>query len=401
MHNFEQLIAAGAQQSVSDMHIAGGHPVVLRQNGTIKFMRQTVYTPRQLDTLAANLLGPRHLRQLKEQQSCDLAVTISGVRLRLNIFANARGLSMAIRFLPALVPDFDGLNLHPSLKNLGELHDGLILLCGGTGSGKSTTIAAILDLINDQRKAHIVTLEDPIEYRFVPKRSFIQQRELGTHFPSFAQGIRDVLRQDPDVILVGELREPDTIRLTLDAAESGHLVVGTLHASTPEEGLSRIVNSFPSDAQDSVRFQLSSCLACMIVQQLIYLEEHDTRVPMLSVMRGTQPIKALVREHKFSQIPSAMQMGRSDDMFTMESYKREFIDTLTEFRQPMKLDPQMAGKAHGEMYVSPLIDPEAAKAQQRAEQEATQHGTGTASAPVDTNAPDYPNGPDDGSIRFV
>lgn len=242
---------------------------------------------------------------------------------------------MAIRLLPDTIPTIEKLNLHPSVKSISDLKSGLVLICGTTGCGKTTTIASILDEINHKRAAHIVTLEDPIEYRIPSRQSFVEQREVGTHVPSIERGLIDVMRADPDVIMVGELREPETIALTLNAAESGHLVIATLHATNMEDALYRIINSMPLEAEEYIRHQLASTIAWVMVQKLIYIERAGIRVPLLSIMRGTQQIKGIIREKKLYQIDNSMHTGKSEGMFTEERYLREYLEMQGKFHNPM------------------------------------------------------------------
>ncbi|MFH1628692.1 MAG: PilT/PilU family type 4a pilus ATPase [Pseudomonadota bacterium] len=334
MKRFEELIALGASRGFSDLHIMGEHPLVFRKNGTIHFATDNRWSSEEINELGNSLLSPRDQKILKERLSVDFARTIKQVRVRLNIFYGVWGLTVAIRLLPGKVPSIENLNLHPSLQEFCKLSSGLILICGSTGCGKSTTIAALIEEINRTRPAHIISLENPIEYRFVSKKSLIAQRELGAHIPSFEQGLLDVLREDPDVIVVGELREPETIRLTLNAAESGHLVIASLHANNSEDAIYRICNAFPGEIQESVRGQLSSTLALLLVQQLVYLDKLGFRVPALSILRGTQSVKGLIRDNRLVQIESALQTGRGQGMFTMEQYKSEYLGTREHFTPP-------------------------------------------------------------------
>jgi pilus retraction protein PilT len=232
-----------------------------------------------------------------------------------------------------------------------------MLVCGTTGCGKSTTIAAMIEEINRARTSHIVTLEDPIEYRFTSKKSFVEQRELGVHISSFEQGLLDVLREDADIIVVGELRDSETMRLTLNAAESGHLVIGTMHATNSEDALHRICNSFPPEAHHIVFSQLPSTMSLLVVQQLVFLEKVGFRVPYLSIMLGTQAIKGLIRENKLSQIESAIQTGKDVGMFTMEQYRRDFIDQKKDFTPPWKNFRPSEEATSEIIYRSPLLDP--------------------------------------------
>jgi twitching motility protein PilT len=261
-------------------------------------------------------------------------MTVNHVRIRLNVFNTTRGLSIAVRLLPGTVPTLERLNLHPSIERIGLLKSGLVLICGTTGCGKSTTIAAIINEINRNRAAHIVTLEDPIEYNFLSNKSFIEQRELGTHILSFEQGLLDVLREDPDVIVVGEMREPEIIGLTLNAAESGHLVIASLHATHAEDAIYRIVNAFPPGIQEGIRFQLASTLSWVVIQHLIYLDRVKFRVPLLSILKGTQATKGIIRENRLPQIESVMHTGKNDEMYTTERYLTEYLGPRLSFVSP-------------------------------------------------------------------
>lgn len=337
MENFETLIQTTMQSGYSDVHLTGGHPLVFRKEGRIGFQPEIRFSPGQLDTFAESLLTSREKAILQARFSVDLARSMQGVRVRIHVFSTSRGLSFSIRLLPGHPPTLSQLNLHPLIREACRLPKGLVLICGSTGSGKSTTIAAMVDEINHTRSEHIVTLEDPIEYRFSSAKSYVEQRELGTHMPSFDQGLRDVLRQDPDVIVVGELREPETIRLTLNAVESGHLVIASLHATHSEDALYRICNSFQPEIQDLVRNQLASTLALLVVQQLEKESGMGFRVPVLSLLRGTSGVKGLIRENRFSQIESAMQMGKDGGMMTQEQYRRDYLRQQKNLTPPFRI----------------------------------------------------------------
>ena len=360
MTKFSKVIVTAVQEGCSDVHITGGHPVVYRRNGQIQFDTSGRWTHGEIDGLVKKILTVRQLQTLRSRWSVDMAMTIRNIRIRVNIFNTTRGLSIAIRLLPGTVPTVEKLNLHPSLKQIAELRAGLVLICGATGSGKSTTIAAIVDEINRTRAAHIVTLEDPVEYRYVSRNSFIEQRELGAHMPSFEQGLVDVLREDPDVIVVGELREPEVMRLTFNAAESGHLVIATLHATHAEDALYRLCNSFPLEAQEEIRHQVASTLQWLVVQHLVIREDVGFRVPVLSILRGNQSVKGILRENKFPQIESAIQMGKNDGMFTTERYAREYLAKVGSFASPQDIFKPSAESSQEEVYHSPLVEGEPA-----------------------------------------
>jgi pilus retraction protein PilT len=355
VERFSKLIVAGVREGFSDVHITGGYPVVFRKNGVINFDKSNLWKHEEVDALVLELLSPGQLQMLRERWSVDLAISVENARVRMNVFNSTRGLSLAIRLLPGNVPRIEHLNLHPSFHDICKQKSGLILICGATGCGKSTTIAAMVNEINRTRAGHIITLEDPIEYRFFSHQCFTEQRELGTHMPSFEQGLMDVLREDPDVVVVGELREPETFRLTLNAAESGHLVIASLHATNSEDAVYRICNSFSAELREAVHTQLASTLAWLVVQQLVYLEGVGFRVPVLSILRGTPGVKGIIRDSRLSQIESAIQTGRADGMFTMEAYWKEYLSKRDHFTPPNESFKPSTEATPESIYYSPLM----------------------------------------------
>ncbi|HPC04353.1 MAG TPA: PilT/PilU family type 4a pilus ATPase [Syntrophales bacterium] len=355
MKKFEKLISTAVQSEVSDIHIAGGHATVLRHHGRIRKYEEEIWTHEEVDRLVGGLLDDNQLRMLRSRQSLDFAVTVHCTRLRVNVFNSMRGLSVAVRLLPGTAPSFEDLNLHPSLEKICELRSGLVLICGATGTGKTTTIAALVERINQTRTDHIITLEDPIEFRFQSKCAFVEQRELGTHVISFEQGLLDALREDPDVIVVGELRERATMRLTLNAAEAGNLVIATLHATNPEDAVYRLCNAFPMEAQEEVRSQLASTLQWLIVQNLVFQEKLGYRLPMLSILRNTQPVKGIIRDNKLFQLESTIQMGKADGMFTRERYIKDFLNTREQFTPPSRAFQPSEEVTRERLYRSPLM----------------------------------------------
>jgi len=356
---FTDLILAAIKQRISDLHITGGFPLIFRNDGIIHFDQNVKWSHTDIDALVKEMLSERQLATLRKRWSVDFAMSFNHVRVRINAFYTTRGLSLAIRLLPETIPDITSLNLHPSLHQIRDLRSGLVLVCGSTGSGKSTTVAAIIEEINRTRPVHIITIEDPIEYRFKPKKAFIEQREVGIHVPSFNQGLLDSLRENPDVIFVGELRDPDTIRLTLNAAESGHLVFATLHATDAEDAIYRINNCVSGDNQEVIRFQFASTFSWLIVQQLVQIEKAGFRVPVLSITRGSSSVKSSIRENKLTQLETTMLTSRNDGMFTMELYQKEFINSLTSFNHPHKSFGMGAESSKEPDFVSSLIDPNA------------------------------------------
>ncbi len=333
MKKFTQVVTRSSQNNVSDIHIIGGQPLVYRKNGKLVFDNRSIWSHSDVDAVLEAFLNPNDRTILDTRLSVDFAVTIRGIRIRINAFHSMAGFGMAIRLLPGQAPTIQQLNLHPSLKEYCKVKDGLILICGSTGSGKSGTIAAMIEEINRTTASRIITLEDPVEYRFISKKSFITQRELGTHFPSFEQGLLDILREDADVIVVGELRDPDTMRLALHAAESGHVVISTAHASSSEDALHRISNSFPAEAQAMVRNQLSSTLSLLIVQKLVLNKSLNFRLPVLSILRVNPAVKNIIRDDKAAQLKGVMETSHREGMYTMDQYE-DYLKTRTDLTPP-------------------------------------------------------------------
>lgn len=367
MHRFHRLIDRGMQEGFSDIHITGGHQLVYRSHGEIFFDPKTVFSHAEVDDLVHKMLSPLQLRILRQKWSVDLAASSNRVRLRINAFKTTRGLSLAIRLLSGTIPTIEQLNLHPELRDFCSKKSGLLLICGATGSGKSTTIASLVNEIIQNQNVHVITLEDPIEYRFKSGKSFVEQRELGTHIHSFDQGLIDVLRENPDVIVVGELREPETIRLTLNAAESGHLVIATLHASNVEDALYRICNAFPTDTQEFVRHQLSSTLTGMIIQNLSYMERARFRVPVLSILKNNPAIKGLIRDNRLSQIENTMLMSRREGMLTHDQYLNEYLKSIRTFSPPATIFQPSGETTQEVVYESPLTAERRSKSRRQLE----------------------------------
>ena len=358
MEKFANLIEAAVRSQFSDLHISGGHPLVFRQNGVIKFDNRLAWTAQEVDALVQSMLNPYRLNLLRSRHSVDFAASIKSHRIRINVFDTSRGLSLAVRLLSGRIPSIAALNLHPSVKDYTRFKSGLILICGPTGAGKSTTIAALVKHINMTMASHIVTLEDPIEYRFKSEQSFIEQRELGAHFPSYERGMLDVLREDPDVIVVGELRETEAMRLTLNAAESGHLVIASMHAANIQECLYRFCNSFPLEVHELIRYQLSTSLKVLMAQHLHLSQKHGFRIPVLSILRANSSVSGLIRDNKFSQLENVMQTNFSQGMSTFAQYKTDYLDRQEKFNPPSWSIGPASGAESEPYYESPLVNPE-------------------------------------------
>ncbi len=245
----------------------------------------------------------------------------------------ARGIGFAVRLLASFQATIERLNLHPDFKRFVIPTNGLVLICGATGSGKSSTLAALIQEINLTETRHIVTVESPIEYFFQPRKSFIRQREVGRDTPSFEQALLDALREDPDVLMIGEMRDPETMRLTLNASETGHLVLATVHSSTCAEALQRIVSTFHADVQQSVAAQLADCLVGVAAQKLVYRPELKMRLPECEILIPSHPIKHFIRQREYHKIISSMETGAEHGMWTFQRYKG-WQEKRTQWYQP-------------------------------------------------------------------
>jgi len=320
---FKDLILAAIKQRLSDIHITGGFPLIFRRDGIIHFDKNIKWSHTEIDSMVKEMLSDRQLLTLRKRWSVDFSLSFNQVRARVNTFYTTRGLSMAIRLLPETIPDLNSLNLHPSLAQITKLQSGLVLVCGSTGSGKSTTVAAIIEEINRTIPAHIVTIEDPIEYVYEDQKSFINQREIGLDVESFPHALRAVLRQDPDVILIGEMRDQETFGTALKAAETGHLVFGTLHSSTVVQTFGRIYDIFPAEERESIRKALMFNLIAVIGQKLAPTKDNLGRIPIHEIMIMNATIQKLIEEKKEGKIGELIRTLEGEGMcdFNQSLYK--------------------------------------------------------------------------------
>jgi twitching motility protein PilT len=330
--NLDSLIESAAANGASDLHLEAGMPAALRVRGALRVTGEPIQ-PGILMEFARRLIGEDQWPAFVERRSFDLSRTISGVRCRINILHTSRGVGLAIRFLGAFQATIEKLNLHPDLKKLIKNPHGLILVSGPTGSGKSSTLAALIQEINLTDARHIITVESPIEYMFRSRRAFIRQREVGRDTPSFEQALLDSLREDPDVLMVGEMREPDCMRLTLSASETGHLVLATVHSSTCAEAIQRIASAFPAEIQSAVCAQLADCLVAVISQRLRFREDINIRVPECEILMATNAVKNFIRTREFFKIGSALDTGADHGMWSFQRYAR-WLDGRTNFHIP-------------------------------------------------------------------
>jgi twitching motility protein PilT len=319
--SFKDTILKARRLGASDVHLESGTAMVARVRGELVPIGE-VLPGAQLLQMAQELLSAEDWADFNARGSVDLSLVVAGTRCRINLYRTIRGLGLATRLLAPSVGDLRACNLHPDLRRLVTAPTGLVIVSGPTGSGKSTTLAALLEEVNSSRALNIITLESPLEYVFVNRRSYIRQREIPTHSPSFEQAIVDSLRENPDVLVVSEMRTPEVMRLTLDAAETGHLVLATMHSASCAEALSRICMSFPSDIQNSIRAQLADCLVGVVCQRLEYLERLQLRVPRCEVLLPNMGARGTIRGGQFSQIANVIQSGGEEGMWTFDRYQR-------------------------------------------------------------------------------
>ncbi|MEJ4045487.1 type IV pilus twitching motility protein PilT [Erwinia sp. SLM-02] len=315
--DIEEIVALSVKHNAGDLHLCSGHSPFWRRHGLLEPLSDRPEVGNAwLERFADRTLSALQKEELSLRGQLDFALTLGGVRLRANLFRQRSGLSLALRLIASEFPSAASLHLPAVVASLEQQHEGLILIAGATGSGKSTTLAALIDGINRQQQRHILTLEDPIEFLHDSRRSLIQQRELGEHFTSFADGLRAALREDPDVILLGELRDSETIRLALTAAETGHLVLATLHARGAAQAVERLVDVFPGEEKNLIRSQLAGSLKAVMAQRLVAAERG--RTGLFEVMINCPAAANLIREGKTHQLPALLQTGSQLGMQTFE-----------------------------------------------------------------------------------
>ena len=323
---FEKLEdLAKNNKKISDFHIRSGSALAYRQTGEIVMVKEVIIKEQDLKDLLSMNCNEVETQRFETTHELDAAVMISGLRFRANFYKTINGPAAVLRRVESKIPEMDQFNLPQSLYDVVDFHKGLVLVTGPTGSGKSTTLAAIINEINKTRSANIVTVEDPVEFIHKDNRSIISHREVGKQTKSFATALRAALREDPDVILVGEMRDLETIGLALTAAETGHLVFGTLHTSGAPSTINRIIDVFPPEQQEQIRAQISTSLKMVMTQRLLKTKDGQGRVAAFEVMKCTPPIQNLIREAKIHQIPSIMQTAVKDGMVTMEKSIEELV----------------------------------------------------------------------------
>ena len=337
---FEKLEElAKNNKKISDFHIRSGSPLAYRQTGEIVKVPDVNVTTQDIKDLLSMNCNEVELKRFETTHELDAAITLSGLRFRANFYKTINGPACVCRRVESKIPEMDQFNLPESLYDIIDMHKGLVLVTGPTGSGKSTTLAAIVNEINKTRPANIVTVEDPVEFIHKDNKSIISHREVGKQTKSFAAALKAALREDPDVILVGEMRDLETISLALTAAETGHLVFGTLHTSGAPSTINRIIDVFPPEQQEQIRAQISTSLKMVVTQRLLKTKDGLGRVGAFEIMKCTSAIQNLIREAKIHQIPSIMQTAVRDGMITMDK-------SLEELVRSGKIDPGETKSGH-------------------------------------------------------
>ena len=314
-----QLLAHAVKSEASDIHISEGYPPIIRIDGKLQPIKGKLLTKQDMEDIIVQILDDYQMERFRENMELDFGFSIPDVaHFRVNVFTKLGGYGIAFRIIPEHIRSLEELGMPEGVKQLAGRREGLILVTGPTGHGKSTTLASMIGLMNSERRWHIMTIEDPIEYTHTPKNCLIQQRELGQHTKSFSAALRSALREDPDVILVGEMRDLETISLALTAAETGHLVLSTLHTRNAPDTINRIIDVFPAEQQRQILAQIASSLLGVISQRLIKSDTQKGRVAAVEVMISNSAIRNLIREQKMHQIYSIMQSSTSTGMQTMD-----------------------------------------------------------------------------------
>jgi twitching motility protein PilT len=345
-----QLLAFGVEQGASDCHLSAGEPPMLRVHGDLKKLDHPALTQEQVHTLVYDIMNDAQRKAFEETHECDFSFEMGSVaRFRVNVFLQRKGEGAVFRTIPTKILTLEQLEMPPILKQLCEKEKGLILVTGPTGSGKSTTLAAMIDYLNETFEGHILTIEDPIEFVHPSKKCLVNQRELGPHTNSFANALRAALREDPDAILVGEMRDLETIQLALTAAETGHIVFGTLHTSSAPKTVDRIIDVFPPNQQAQIRAQFAESIEAVLTQTLLK-KKGGGRVAALEIMTGTTAIRNLIREGKIHQVPGTMQVSQKDGMQTMDMALQSLVSrgiVSKEEAQSKSMNPNLFGGGFG------------------------------------------------------
>ncbi len=316
----DDILRLAASMGASDIHLVPGHVPMVRIDTVIQGLEGTPLTIEQMGAFVQSISTEAQRSRLQEAKDLDLSYAVEGLgRYRVNVHRQRTGLAMALRAIRESVPALESLNLPPVIQQFARLPRGLVLVTGDTGSGKSTTLASIIQAINQRDRKHIITLEDPIEYTFESRQCLIEQRELGDDLPNFASGLKHALRQDPDIILVGEMRDLETTALAMSAAETGHLVLSTLHTVNASQTVERIIDMYPANQQNQIRSMLGDTLQAVVSQMLFARADGDGMVPAVEILLCTSAVRNLIRENRTFEIPNVIETSRGIGMTTLDA----------------------------------------------------------------------------------
>jgi twitching motility protein PilT len=322
-----RLLRLARQKSASDLHISVSQPALMRVRGTMSSMETPVFSADETEEMLFDLLNPSQVDKLRADFQLDFSLLLDdGTRCRSNIVKERTGWVGCFRIVPDHIPSFEELGLPPQLKELTEYATGLVLITGPMGSGKTTTLAAMIDLINQRRKDHIITVEDPIEFKHEAKGCQVTQRSLGSHTKSFANALKGALRQDPDIIMIGELRDLETISIAITAAETGHLVLGSLHTNSAERTIDRIVSTFPPDQQSQMRVMIADSIRGIVCQQLIPNAKGDGMEMALEILMSNTSVRKMIVDNRTFQLESVLQTGKKQGMIRMDDSILELLE---------------------------------------------------------------------------
>ncbi len=349
--DFTTILKTAAEHNASDIHIVAGHPPLMRVHTIVSPMDYPVITPESAQRILETVAPPNAVETFKRQLDSDFSYEVPGLcRYRVNAHMQRKSVAMAFRAIKSKVPPLESLNLPDVIGRLTYLPRGLVLVTGDTGSGKSTTLAAMIQAMNERYRKHIITLEDPIEYAFESNKSVIEQRELGADMPSFSSGLKHILRQDPDIILVGEMRDLETTALAITAAETGHLVLSTLHTVNASQTVERIVDMYPADQQNQIRSMLANTLQAVVSQTLFSRIDQQGMVPGVEIMLCTPAVRNIIRENRSFEIPNVIETNRNLGMISLDTSISELYfngmisreDAIAQAAYPDKLDRALA-----------------------------------------------------------
>lgn len=344
------LLTFASQAGASDVHLSSGEPPMIRLHSEMKRLDHPALSREKVHDMIYDIMNDGQRKSFEERLELDFSFDMGAIgRFRVNVFMQQRGEGVVFRTIPSKILSIEQLGLPPILKRMTDKEKGLILVTGPTGSGKSTTLAAMVDYLNDTFEGHIITIEDPIEFTHRSKKCLVNQRELGSHTYSFANALRAVLREDPDIILVGEMRDLETIQLAITAAETGHLVFGTLHSPSAPGTVDRVIDVFPAEQQEQIRAQFADSIEAVVTQTLCK-KKGGGRVAALEILVATTAVRNLIREGKNHQIPSAMQVGQKDGMQTMDMSLVDLVNKgliTREEAQAKSMTPNLFGQAAG------------------------------------------------------